>query len=165
MGHAEGICHVFVDSEADVSKAISVVVDSKIDYPAGLSSLPSFHPSFLLRIIHTISGLYLSFVACNAMETLLLHRETLQNGIAEQVLSSLRYAGVEILGLVNLLSFVFTLYHSFAALLCRSEECVKLGLTTSRVEDFSNEYSDLVVSLEIVDNEDKAIAHIHKYGR
>jgi gamma-glutamyl phosphate reductase len=47
----------------------------------------------------------------------------------------------------------------------RSEECIKLDLAKSRVEDFSNEYSDLVVSLEIVDNVDKAIAHIHKYGR
>jgi delta-1-pyrroline-5-carboxylate synthetase len=86
MGHAEGICHVYVDSEADVSKAISVVVDSKIDYPAGLSS-----SRFLLLTDSRC-------LACNAMETLLLHRETLQNGIAEQVLSSLRYAGVEILG-------------------------------------------------------------------
>lgn len=36
MGHAEGICHVFIDSEADPQKAIAVAVDAKIDYPAGL---------------------------------------------------------------------------------------------------------------------------------
>lgn len=84
MGHAEGICHVYVDSEADPQKAASVVVDAKVDYPAGIFKicLLSHH------------------LACNAMETLLLHRETLQNGVADTVLSALRSAGVEILGYI-----------------------------------------------------------------
>ena len=34
LGHAAGICHVYVDSKADLKKAVSVSLDSKIQYPA-----------------------------------------------------------------------------------------------------------------------------------
>ena len=39
LGHAEGICHLYVDGEADLAQALPVVIDAKIDYPSACNSL------------------------------------------------------------------------------------------------------------------------------
>ena len=45
LGHADGICHIFVDQTADLNMAIKVITDAKTQYPS----------------------------ACNSVETLLIH--------------------------------------------------------------------------------------------
>ena len=47
LGHADGICHIFVDESADFEKAKKIIIDSKTQYPS----------------------------ACNSVETLLIHKK------------------------------------------------------------------------------------------
>lgn len=47
LGHADGICHIFVDESADLEKAKRIIIDAKTQYPS----------------------------ACNSVETLLIHKE------------------------------------------------------------------------------------------
>lgn len=47
LGHASGICHIFVDKSADINMASKIIVDAKTQYPS----------------------------ACNAVETLLIHKD------------------------------------------------------------------------------------------
>ena len=70
LGHADGICHMFIDQAANLDKAIPLVVDSKCDYPA----------------------------ACNALETLLLHESLVKSGGATRILDAAKKAGVVVYG-------------------------------------------------------------------
>ena len=69
MGHADGVCHVFVDRDADLEKALPIVIDSKTQYVA----------------------------VCNAAETLLVHRSIAPQFLATAV-PALKAAGVELRG-------------------------------------------------------------------
>ncbi|KAF7729535.1 hypothetical protein EC973_004209 [Apophysomyces ossiformis] len=68
LGHADGICSVYIDKEADISKATKIAVDAKTNYPA----------------------------ACNAAETLLVHESLLANGAFATVAVGLLQADVKL---------------------------------------------------------------------
>ena len=69
MGHADGVCHVYVDRDAEVDRAVRIAVDSKIQYAA----------------------------VCNAAETLLVHRDIAASFLPVAV-RALRNRGVELRG-------------------------------------------------------------------
>ena len=69
MGHADGICHVFVDRDADLEKAVRVVVDAKTQYVA----------------------------VCNAVETLLIDRMVAAKFVPP-IVNALVEKGVEVRG-------------------------------------------------------------------
>ena len=69
MGHAGGVCHIYVDRDADTESALPVILDAKTQYPA----------------------------ACNAVETLLIHRD-LASTFLPAVTQLLKTSGVQIRG-------------------------------------------------------------------
>ncbi|KAJ0027203.1 hypothetical protein Pint_35330 [Pistacia integerrima] len=115
LGHADGICHVYLDKSADMEMAAHIVLDAKIDYPA----------------------------ACNAMETLLVHKDLSSNPKLTEIIVELQREGVKLFGgprASNLLNIPET--HSF-----------------------HHEYNSLACTIEIVDDVHAAINHIHQHGR
>ncbi|XP_072312811.1 delta-1-pyrroline-5-carboxylate synthase [Eucyclogobius newberryi] len=116
LGHSEGICHVYVDVEAGVDKVLKIVRDSKCDYPA----------------------------ACNAMETLLIHRDLLRTPVFDQIIDTLRTEGVKIHAGPRFASY--------------------LTFSPSEAQSMRTEYGDLECCVEVVDSLQEAVAHIHKYG-
>ncbi|XP_024242971.1 delta-1-pyrroline-5-carboxylate synthase isoform X1 [Oncorhynchus tshawytscha] len=116
LGHSEGICHVYIDSEACIEKAIDIIKDSKCDYPA----------------------------ACNAMETLLLHRDLLRTPLFDQIIDMLRVEQVKIHAGPRFASY--------------------LTFSPSEVKSLRTEYGDLECCIEVVDSMQDAVDHIHKYG-
>ena len=118
LGHGEGICHVYVHSDADLQKALDVSYDSKVQYPA----------------------------VCNAMETLLVHRD-IAPAFLPRLVEEYRKAGVEVRGDQRALE------------LAKAQ-----GVIPATEQDWKTEYSDLIVSVKIVDGVNEAIEHINKYG-
>lgn len=118
LGHADGICHLYIDEAADLTKAVPITVDAKTQYPS----------------------------ACNTIETLLIHQ-----AIAPQALpliaDALEEKGVEL----------------------RGDQRTLAILGGDRIQpatdaDWATEYSDLILSIKVVDSLHEAIAHINTYG-
>ncbi|KAI0035328.1 gamma-glutamyl phosphate reductase [Vararia minispora EC-137] len=57
MGHADGLCNVYLDEYVDPQKAVRIVVDSKIDYPAACNAVESLlvHESLLPTVWPTVA--------------------------------------------------------------------------------------------------------------
>jgi delta-1-pyrroline-5-carboxylate synthetase len=70
LGHADGVCHVYLDRAADVEMAERLLLDAKLDYPA----------------------------ACNAAEAVLVHETLVGNGMWAKIANGLQEAGVLLFG-------------------------------------------------------------------
>lgn len=51
LGHADGICHIFVDESADFEKAKNIIIDAKTQYPSACNSVETIliHDKFARR--------------------------------------------------------------------------------------------------------------------
>ncbi len=113
--HLDGVCHVYIDAQADLQKASDIAFNAKTH----------------------------RYGVCNAMETLLVHRD-----VAEQCLPELatRYAekGVELRG-------------------CEATQNI-ISCNAATEEDWDTEYLAAILSIRIVDDLDQAMQHINTHG-
>ncbi|KAI4366488.1 hypothetical protein MLD38_022360 [Melastoma candidum] len=114
LGHADGICHIYVDKSADMDMAKRIVLDAKVDYPA----------------------------ACNAVETLLIHESLVETGGLNDIVVTLQTAGVRLYG--------------------GSRASSVLNIPQTQL--FHHEYNSMACTIEIVDDVEAAIGHIHRHG-
>ncbi|MDD5286081.1 MAG: glutamate-5-semialdehyde dehydrogenase [Desulfuromonadaceae bacterium] len=113
--HYKGVCHIFVDQSADFDKAVRIIVNSKTQRPG----------------------------VCNALETLLIHREIADEFIP-RIAATLSALGVELRG-----------DHAFCS---RAPTAIP-----ATEEDWHAEYLELILACRVVDDLDAAIAHINRY--
>lgn len=119
--HYDGICIMYVDREADLAMAESIVLNAKCQRPG----------------------------VCNAIETVLVHRE-----VAEKFFATTGRALLE----------------KGVQLRCDKPAFAQLSTLNSQLvvrasaEDFRTEFLDLVLAVKVVDSLDEAIAHIEEHG-
>jgi delta-1-pyrroline-5-carboxylate synthetase len=137
LGHADGVCHIYLDEEyggeENLHNFVNIVVDAKCDYPA----------------------------ACNAVETVLVHVSLLDHpapsgsscaSAVHYLLASLKTAGVTVkLG-------------PRAAEAASQRKLTGEWEALEKAESMHVEYGDLALCLELVDSMSTAIQHIHTYG-
>ena len=116
LGHADGICHLYIDKAADIEKAVNIAVDSKTHYPA----------------------------ACNAIETLLVHQDIASNFLPK-IAEALQKLNVELRG-------------------DEITQSILSNVVPATEADWETEYSDLILSIKVVDSLPEAITHINEYG-
>jgi glutamate-5-semialdehyde dehydrogenase len=116
IAHGKGLCHTYIDKDADINKAIKIAYNAKVQRPG----------------------------VCNAMETLLVHKE-----IAEKILPPLaaeyKKSNVELRG-------------------CKKTLKILKDIKPAVESDWSTEYLSLILSIKIVDSIEDAIKHINTYG-
>lgn len=115
IGAGPGNCHIYIDAEADPAMAEAVVMNSKVPRP----------------------------LACNAIETVLVHREWAADHLKE-LLENLEQKGIAIIGCPETVS----LYPNAA-------QAVE--------SDWEKEYFAPILAVRIVSDVSEAIEHINRY--
>ena len=114
--HYKGVCHLYVDANADPALALKLLIDGKTTRPA----------------------------VCNALETMLLHRDIAATFLPNAVLR-LRALGVQVRG-------------------CERSRAIYPGVMAASDDDFGTEFLDRILAVRVVDDIDQAIAHIQRHG-
>jgi len=114
--HYKGVCHVYVDNEANLEMAKIIAINAKCQRPG----------------------------VCNAMETLLVHKDIAEKFLPDLAEEYKKY-GVELRGCPETLKYIPW-----------AKEATE--------EDWYAEYLDLILAIKVVRSLEEAIEHISKYG-
>ncbi|PLX83544.1 MAG: glutamate-5-semialdehyde dehydrogenase [Desulfuromonas sp.] len=114
--HYKGVCHTFVDASADFAEAEKICINAKVQRPG----------------------------VCNAMETLLVHKDIAETFIPK-IAVAMRAQGVELRG-------------------CETAREFAPEMAVAGEDDWYAEYLELILAVRVVDNLDEAIGHIRTYG-
>uniref|UniRef100_A0A7C4NUN6 Gamma-glutamyl phosphate reductase n=1 Tax=Thermodesulfobacterium geofontis TaxID=1295609 RepID=A0A7C4NUN6_9BACT len=114
--HYKGVCHVYVDNEANLEMAKIIAINAKCQRPG----------------------------VCNAMETLLVHKDIAEKFLPDLAEEYKKY-GVELRGCPETLKYIPW-----------AKEATE--------EDWYAEYLDLILAIKVVNSLEEAIEHISKYG-
>jgi glutamate-5-semialdehyde dehydrogenase len=122
--HYKGVCHLYVDREADLAMAEAITINAKVQRPS----------------------------ACNAAETLLVHRD-----VAAEFLPTIAAA---------LWSKKVTLHADARSrpLLTSRTPAPEGRLVDAQPADWETEYNDYALNVAVVDDTGAAIDHITRHG-
>ena len=76
MGHADGVCHTYVDEDFDLEKSVRILIDAKTQYPS----------------------------ACNTTETLLVHEKAVSN-LLPKLNEAFKAASIKVYADIDVLSY------------------------------------------------------------
>ncbi|EIM01588.1 gamma-glutamyl-phosphate reductase [Rhodanobacter thiooxydans] len=114
--HYKGVCHLYVDRAADLELALGLLIDGKTSRPG----------------------------VCNALETMLVHRDVAA-AFLPRAAQALRERGVELRG-------------------DDASRALVPAMHAATDDDYAAEFLDLILAVRVVDDLDAAIAHIRRYG-
>lgn len=110
-----GVCHVYVDKDADLSMAVKIVENAKVSRPS----------------------------TCNAMETLLVHRDVAKEFL-EMLAPVMDSDAVELRG--------------------DDEARAVRAMKAADDDDWATEYNSLIMSVKVVGSLDEALSHIRRFS-
>lgn len=137
MGHSDGICHIYVDKDFSLSKALPVIIDAKTQYTS----------------------------ACNSTEVLLVHKEAVPH-LFPALYDALREKKVQMKVDSNIYHTILEAKKNPSLTYINSKDKL-LSLTKvslAKKEDFHTEYLDLILAMKTVESLEEAILHINQYG-
>lgn len=135
MGHADGLCIAYVHPDADVESTIGSLLDAKLDYPA----------------------------ACNAVETLLLHRDLFKSAQENSNLWP-RLGRALLNSKVTLHCDEPSRQVLLDSLKGHGDAELVSHIIAATEQDYETEFLDLDLAVKVVSSVEDAIDHINQYG-